>query len=103
MKQLLKTSTYRSAFTLIMLALFQVMAFAQDSTGSSSSSSKSTTSSTTTTTDQTWYTQPWVWIVGGAVLILLIIALVRGNSGTTTGRSDSVTVKKTVSRDTDTV
>jgi len=25
-----------------------------------------------------WYTQPWVWIVGGAVFILLIIALTRG-------------------------
>ena len=25
-----------------------------------------------------WYTQPWVWIVGGAVFILLLIALLRG-------------------------
>ncbi len=25
-----------------------------------------------------WYTQPWVWIVGGAVFILLIVALTRG-------------------------
>lgn len=26
-----------------------------------------------------WYTQPWVWIVGGAVFILLLVALLRGN------------------------
>ncbi len=26
----------------------------------------------------TWYTQPWVWIVGGAVFILLLVALLRG-------------------------
>jgi len=25
-----------------------------------------------------WYTQPWVWIVGGAVSILLLVALIRG-------------------------
>ena len=27
-----------------------------------------------------WYAQPWVWIVGGAVFILLLVALLRGNS-----------------------
>ena len=27
-----------------------------------------------------WYTQPWVWIVGAAVFILLLVALTRGNS-----------------------
>jgi hypothetical protein len=36
----------------------------------------------TTSTTHTWYTQPWVWIVGGAVFILLLVALVRGNSTT---------------------
>lgn len=25
-----------------------------------------------------WYTQPWVWVVGGAVFILLLVALLRG-------------------------
>ncbi len=27
-----------------------------------------------------FFTQPWVWIVGGAVFILLLIALLRSNS-----------------------
>jgi hypothetical protein len=27
-----------------------------------------------------WYQQPWVWIVGGAIFILLLVALLRGNS-----------------------
>lgn len=31
-----------------------------------------------TKSDSTWYTQPWVWIVGGAVFILLLVALLRG-------------------------
>ena len=25
-----------------------------------------------------WYAEPWVWIVGGAVFILLLVALMRG-------------------------
>ena len=25
-----------------------------------------------------WYAQPWVWIIGGAVFILLLVALLRG-------------------------
>lgn len=27
-----------------------------------------------------WYTQPWVWIVGAALFILLLVALLRGNN-----------------------
>ena len=27
-----------------------------------------------------WYTQPWVWIVGAAIFILLLVALLRSNS-----------------------
>lgn len=30
----------------------------------------------------TWYTQPWVWIVGAAVFILLLVALTRGGRRT---------------------
>ena len=28
--------------------------------------------------DSQWYTQPWVWIVGAAVFILLLVAMLRG-------------------------
>lgn len=29
--------------------------------------------------DADWYGQPWLWIVGGAVFIIIIVALMRGN------------------------
>jgi hypothetical protein len=29
--------------------------------------------------DSNWYQQPWVWIIGGAVFILLLVALLRGS------------------------
>lgn len=34
-------------------------------------------------TSSNWYAQPWVWIVGGAVFLLLLVALMRGG-----GRKD---------------
>jgi hypothetical protein len=60
-----------SAF--IMLCLLNAVAFAQDkkvdvSIGTNSSGSGN------------WYASPWVWIVGAAVFILLLVALMRGNS-----------------------
>jgi len=48
-----------------------------------------------------WYASPWVWIVGAAVFILLLIALTRGGSGRSSASTDRVTVTKTVERDTD--
>lgn len=28
--------------------------------------------------ESNWYQQPWVWIAGGAVFILILVALLRG-------------------------
>ena len=33
----------------------------------------------TTTTTTEWYAEPWMWVVGGAIFLLIVIALVRGN------------------------
>jgi hypothetical protein len=35
---------------------------------------------TKTTTTTHWYASPWVWVVGAAVFILLLVALTRGSS-----------------------
>jgi len=100
MKQLIKAFSYKAFVTIIMLAFLQALAIAQDSSGGGTSSSSSSTTTSTTTTE-TWYTEPWVWIVGGAVLLLLIVALMRGNRGDSATRSDKVTVTKSVKTDTD--
>ena len=54
-------------------------------------------------TDDTanWYASPWVWIVGAALFIILLVALTSGRSRGSSGSSDKVTVTKTVRRDTD--
>ncbi len=88
----------KQSVLVLLLAMCQFMVWAQDST----STAVSTTTSSTTT-EQTWYTQPWVWIVGGAALLLLIVALMRGNNNNNdgTGRTDRVTVTKSVKTDSD--
>ena len=30
--------------------------------------------------ESSWYASPWVWVVGAAVFILLLVALTRGGS-----------------------
>lgn len=44
------------------------------------------TTKTETTTTQ-WYTSPWVWVAGGAVFIIILVALMRGNSSTSETRT----------------
>lgn len=80
---------------ILSLTFCNALVWAQDSTSTAIS-----TTTTTTSTERTWYTEPWVWIVGGAVLLLLLVALMRGGGGDR-GRTDRVTVSKTIKTDTD--
>ena len=93
MKQLTKTITWKTILTLLMVNFLTVMAIAQDSNAS-------TSTTTVTTEEHTWYTQPWVWVVGGIVLLLLIIALVRGG-GSSAGNTTTDKVTYTKTRETD--
>lgn len=74
---------------MIFLSVIQVATWAQDS--SSSSHSETTTRTTTTTT--TWYAQPWVWVVGAAIFIIILVALFRGNSSRTDVSRTTTVVK----------
>ena len=73
MKSFQKISTaLKNLFAFTMLCFLQVAAFAQDK--------KVDVDITTNKGGGNWYAQPWVWIVGGAVFLLLLVALMRGNS-----------------------
>jgi hypothetical protein len=87
MKQLCKFINIKAFAVLLFLSLLQTLTFGQD--GGSNS-----VTTTTHTETQTWYAQPWVWVVGGAVFIIIIVALMRG------GRTDRVNVTKTTTTDT---
>lgn len=55
----------------LLLALVSIASFAQE---------KGADLEVTINKDQgaNWYTSPWVWVVGAAVFILLLVALLRG-------------------------
>lgn len=102
MKQMTKGLMCKSLFTFLMIAFFQTILWAQDNGGSASGSSTTTTKSVSVTSQSDWYTSPWVWVVGAAVFILLLIALMRGGgsgSAATTSRTDKVTVTKSSTAD----
>jgi hypothetical protein len=68
----------------------QILVIAQDSTGSVS---KTTVSTESTSSSTTWYTQPWVWVVGGAVFLIILVALLRGNSSSDREVSRTTVIK----------
>lgn len=100
MKQPVQFFRWKPFFVMLFLSLFSLAMWGQEEGsggGSESSTSTTTTRSTsvrvTDSTSGDWYTSPWVWVVGAAVFILLLVALL-SNRG-----SDRVRVSKTVERD----
>lgn len=67
MKSLLNTYWKGLAFTFFSL-LMTLQAFAQD---------KGLDIEVNIGTEPVWYQQTWVWVVGGAIFILLLVALLR--------------------------
>ena len=58
-------------FSIIFLSMASVMTYAQD---------KGLDVDINVKKETEWYQQPWVWIVGGAVFILLLVAILRSGS-----------------------
>ena len=102
MKHLIKRSTLKFFLFVLFTGFFNLMVAAQTDQGSSGGGESTTTTTTkkTTTTissNDAWYTSPWVWVVGAAVFILLLVALL-SNRGRDTATSEKV-ITKTVERD----
>ena len=100
MKQLVNWGLSKYLLVMMLLTLAQSIAWSLDEGGSSTTTS--THVSTTSGQNSNWYASPWVWVVGAAILILLIVALSSSGRRSDGGRTDKVTVTKTVTRDTDT-
>ena len=67
------TYNFKGFVVLFVLSLLQTAVWAQEGGGADIDVKITKESSN-------WYAQPWVWIVGGAVFLLLLVALMRGNS-----------------------
>lgn len=63
---------YFSRFVaLIAFSLLSVVSFAQD---------KGVDVDINVKKESTWYQQPWVWVIGAAVFVLLLVALLKGSN-----------------------
>jgi hypothetical protein len=73
MKQLFNISaTFKKSLALVALFFSQSLIWAQDKTVDVNLNVDKGGSD--------WYAQPWLLVVGGAVFIIIIVALMRGNS-----------------------
>ncbi len=81
----------KKAYLTLLAVLTNILLFAQEKTTQVDVDVNKSTSS------GNWYASPWVWIVGAAVFILLLVALTSGSRNS----SDRVVEKRTVIRDSD--
>jgi hypothetical protein len=63
----------KKAYFTMMCAILSVLAYAQEA-------EKKIDVNINTNESGNWYTSPWVWVVGAAVFILLLVALTRGGT-----------------------
>ena len=81
----------KKAYLTLLSVLTSIILFAQEKT------TQVDVDVNKTTTSSNWYASPWVWIVGAAVFILLLVALTSGSRDT----SDRVVEKRTIIKDSD--
>jgi hypothetical protein len=78
-----QVSLFGPARTMVLTMLLTMLGFwaaAQESGGSGGASVNVSTTKATSTSSDGWYTSPWVWVVGAAVFILLLVALLNNRS-----------------------
>lgn len=83
MKNAIDNVRYRLPM-LVLSVFLSVCAFAQDNSTTSTESHTTTTNTTATTAPDpsVWYMQPWAWVAGGVLLLIILIAAFRGNGNT---------------------
>ena len=60
----------KKIYSSVLAVFLSLLAIAQEGTG--------TKIDVDINKDSAWYASPWVWVVGAAVFILLLVALTRG-------------------------
>jgi hypothetical protein len=99
MKNVINNFRYKLA-SLFLCMIAGTVVFAQDAS-SSSNTTTSNTSTTVTTPDvpANWYMNPWVWVAGGVVLIIILFAIFRGGGKTKREVTRTVTTTTEINSD----
>jgi len=96
MKNLSLSNSLKCFIAVLLFNCFQLICLAQDS------GTTSTTVKTTTTEHREWYTIPWVWVVGGIIVIALLVALLSsGRRSSQTTITDTGAGTRTITTDSD--
>jgi hypothetical protein len=76
---------------MLFLSLFSLAMWGQEEGGgeSTTTTTKSTKVTISESTAGDWYQSPWVWVVGAAIFILLLVALL-SNRGRDTVRTTKI-------------
>jgi len=64
------SATLKKCFLIIAVFFFQGLAWAQDK--------KVDVDINVGKKESDWYQQPWVWVVGGAIFLLILVGLLKG-------------------------
>ena len=89
MKQPVQFFRWKPFLVMLFFSLFSLAIWGQEESGGESTTTtttKSTKVSISETTAGDWYQSPWVWVVGAAIFILLLVALL-SNRGRDTVRT----------------
>jgi len=74
------TRNIRYFMTVLMMSLLgTVYAVAQDSSSTVTKNTSASTSSATAPDPSAWYMQPWAWVAGGVLVLIILIVLLRGS------------------------
>lgn len=71
------------ATSMLLVTTIPMMVQAQDTTAARGGDSSGS-----------WYRQPWIWVVGAVLFLLLIIAILRGSNKQVTNEQSTVTRHK---------
>ena len=66
------SATLKKCFLIITVFCFQSLAWAQDK--------KIDVDINVGKKESDWYQQPWVWVVGGAIFLLILVGLLKGGT-----------------------
>jgi len=79
-------ATLKKGTLLFLFSIIGLISFAQDSGATTSTTTATNTNKTTTSV----FVEPWVWVVGGIILLLILIGLFRKGNSTKVEKNTTV-------------